>query len=64
MILGYVFAALAALASGSGSILESLGVRRAGAYGGSATDLIRLRRQGSYFLGLGVELECDPAPIG
>ena len=33
MILGYVFAAPAALASGSGSILESAGVRRAGAFG-------------------------------
>ena len=56
MILGYLFAALAALASGSGSILESLGVRRAGAYGGTALDLVRLRRQRIYFLGLGTDL--------
>lgn len=56
MILGYLFAALAALASGSGSILESLGVRRAGAYGGTALDLVRLRRQWIYFLGLAVDL--------
>lgn len=56
MILGYLFAALAALASGSGSILESLGVRRAGAYGGAVGDLVRLRRQWIYFLGLGADL--------
>lgn len=56
MILGYLYAALAALASGSGSILESLGVRRAGAYGGTALDLVRLRRQWIYFLGLGADL--------
>ncbi|MFD4636346.1 hypothetical protein ACFWN2_03460 [Lentzea sp. NPDC058436] len=56
MALGYVFAVLATLASGSGSILESLGVRRAGAYGGRSLDLIALRRQWLYFLGLGVNL--------
>ncbi|MGI5499041.1 hypothetical protein [Lentzea sp. CA-135723] len=56
MALGYVFAVLATLASGSGSILESLGVRRAGAYGGRSLDLIALRHQWLYFLGLGVNL--------
>ncbi|MGW6441490.1 hypothetical protein [Lentzea sp. NPDC055074] len=56
MALGYVFAVLATLASGSGSILESQGVRRAGAYGGRSLDLIALRRQWLYFLGLGVNL--------
>ncbi|MET9224545.1 hypothetical protein [Lentzea sp. NPDC003310] len=56
MALGYVFAVLATLASGSGSILESLGVRRAGAYGGRSSDLIALWRQWLYFLGLGVNL--------
>ncbi|MFD5092749.1 hypothetical protein ACFWMR_19240 [Amycolatopsis thailandensis] len=56
MIVGYVLALLAALASGSGSVLESIGVRRAGAYGGSALDLVHLRRQWIYFLGVGVDL--------
>jgi len=56
VILGYVFAVLAALASGSGSILESLGVRRASAYGGSSMDLVNLRRQPIYFLGIAVDI--------
>jgi hypothetical protein len=56
MALGYVLAVLATLASGSGSILESMGVRRAGAYGGRSLDLIALWRQWPYFLGLGVNL--------
>ena len=56
MILGYLCAALAALASGGGSILESHAVRRAGAFGGTTLDLVRLRGQRSYFLGLGVDV--------
>lgn len=56
MILGYVLALLAALASGSGSVLESIGVRRAGAYGGRTLDLVNLRSQSIYFLGIGVDL--------
>lgn len=56
MILGYVFAVLATLASGSGSILESIGIRRAGAYGGRSLDLVSLRRQSIYFVGIGVDL--------
>lgn len=56
MILGYVFTVMATLASGSGSVLESLGVRRAGAYGGSVMDLAALRRQHVYFLGIAVDL--------
>ncbi|MFD4670004.1 hypothetical protein ACFWNN_09730 [Lentzea sp. NPDC058450] len=56
MALGYVLAVLATLASGSGSILESMGVRRAGAHGGRSSDLIGLWRQWLYFLGLGVNL--------
>lgn len=56
MTLGYAFAVLAALASGSGSILESIGIRRAGAYGGTSLDLVNLRRQWVYFLGLCVDL--------
>jgi hypothetical protein len=54
--LGYVFAVLAALASGSGSVLESLGIRRAGVFGGTSLDLVTLRRQWVYLLGLGVDL--------
>jgi hypothetical protein len=56
VVLGYVFAVVAALASGGGSILESLGIRRAGAYRGTSLDLVNLRRQPVYFLGLGVDL--------
>ena len=56
MALGYVLAVLATLASGSGSILESMGVRRVAARGGSSLDLIALWRQWLYFLGLGVNL--------
>ncbi|MQA62655.1 MAG: hypothetical protein GEU86_14445 [Actinophytocola sp.] len=56
MNVGYVFAVLAALASGSGSILESIGVRRAGAFGGTSMDLVGLRRQWIYFAGLGADL--------
>jgi hypothetical membrane protein len=51
-----VFAVLATVASGTGSILESLGVRRAGAFGGRTLDLVTLRRQYIYFLGVGVDL--------
>jgi drug/metabolite transporter (DMT)-like permease len=56
VILGYGFAVLAALASGSGSILESLGIRRASAYGGTSMDLVNLRSQPIYFLGIAVDL--------
>jgi hypothetical protein len=56
VVLGYVFAVLAAVASGSGSILESLGVRRASAYGGTSMDLVNLRRQPVYFLGVAVDM--------
>jgi hypothetical protein len=56
VILGYVLAVLAAVASGGGSILESAGVRRAGAFGGSPQDLVAVRRQPLYFLGVGVDL--------
>ena len=47
---------LAALASGSGSILESLGIRRAGLYGGRCLDLVGLRREYVYFAGLGIDI--------
>ncbi|WP_436498994.1 hypothetical protein [Actinokineospora sp. HUAS TT18] len=56
MLLGYVLAVFAAVAQGTGSILESIGVRRSGAYGGRAVDLVALRHQPMYFLGLGIDL--------
>lgn len=56
MILGLLLAVVATVCSGSGSVLESLGVRRAGAYGGRSTDLTRVLRQPMYFLGLGIDL--------
>ncbi|MGA6167477.1 hypothetical protein [Amycolatopsis magusensis] len=56
MILGYVFAVLAAVASGSGSILASIGIRRAGAYAGRSRDLIGVGRQPFYWFGLGVDV--------
>jgi len=51
-----VLAVLAAVASGGGSVLESVGVRRAGAFGGSSLDLVGLRRQPIYFLGIVVDM--------
>jgi len=56
VVLGYIFAVLAALASGSGSVLESIGIRRAGAYGGSSFDLISVRREWIYFVGVGIDM--------
>src|SRR4051812_34274847 len=52
VILGYLLALLGATGSGLGSVLESLGVRRAGAYGGGADDLGRVARQPVYWSGL------------
>ena len=49
MIVGYLLAGFAALASGTGSVLESLGIRRAGIFGGTSVDLVRLRQQYSTF---------------
>ena len=56
MIVGYLLAACAALASGTGSVLESIGIRRAGIFGGTSFDLVLLRRQYVYFLGLCADL--------
>ena len=56
MILGYLLALLGATGSGLGSVLESLGVRRAGAYGGDSDDLGRVARQPVYWSGLAVDL--------
>ena len=56
MIVGYLLAACAALASGTGSVLESIGIRRAGIFGGTSFDLVLLRKQYVYFLGLCADL--------
>jgi len=56
MVIGYLFAVMAASASGAGSVLASLGIRRAGVHGGSAVELVALRRQWIYFVGLGVDI--------
>ena len=51
MIVGYFLAACAALASGTGSVLESIGIRRAAIFGGTSFDLVHLRKQYIYVLG-------------
>jgi len=56
VIVGYLLAACAALASGTGSVLESIGIRRAGIFGGTSFDLVLLRKQYVYFLGLCADL--------
>jgi hypothetical protein len=56
VILGYLLAVFGALGSGLGSVLESMGVRRAGAYGGDADDLPRIFGQPIYIAGLLVDL--------
>ena len=56
MIVGYFFAARAALASGTGSVLESIGIRGAGIFGGMSFDLVHLRKQYVYVLGLCADL--------
>lgn len=56
MILGYLFALLGALSSGGGSVLESLGVQRAGAYGGDSGELGKVARQPLYWAGVTADL--------
>ena len=56
MIVGYFLAACAALASGTGSVLESIGIRGAGIFGGMSFDLVHLRKQYVYVLGLCADL--------
>ena len=56
MILGYLLAVFGALGSGVGSVLESIGVRRAGAYGGDADDLGRVARQPLYWSGVALDV--------
>jgi drug/metabolite transporter (DMT)-like permease len=56
MILGYLFAVLGALGSGIGSVLESIGVRRSGAYGGDNDDLGKIARQPLYWTGVTIDV--------
>ena len=56
VILGYLFAVLGALGSGTGSVLESVGVRSAGAYGGDTDDLGKIARQPVYWTGVGIDI--------
>jgi len=56
MVLGLVAAALAALLSGSGSVLQSLGIRRAGMTDGSVLALAALRKQPLYVTGFFVDI--------
>ena len=55
MIVGLLCALGAALAYGAASILQSVGIGRAGASGGGAGALAQLRTQPLYFLGLGLD---------
>ncbi len=56
MNVGYLLAALGAIGSGTGSVLESVGVRRAGAFGGESDALRRVARQPVYWTGVGVDI--------
>ena len=56
MIIGYLLAVLAAFGSGTGSVLESIGIRRAGAFGGDSDDLGRIGRQPLYALGVAIDI--------
>ncbi len=55
MIVGLLCALGAAVAYGAASILQSVGISKAGASGGSAGALAQLRSQPLYFLGLGLD---------
>lgn len=56
MIVGYVLALVAALGSGTGSVMESVGIRRAGAFGGDSDDFGRIGRQPLYFTGVAIDI--------
>lgn len=56
MLIGYLLAVLGAVGSGAGSVLESIGVRRAGAYGGNRSDLGKVARQPIYWIGILVDI--------
>jgi drug/metabolite transporter (DMT)-like permease len=55
MLVGLLCAIATAIAYGVGSVLESVAIRRAGAAGGEASELVALRSQPLYFLGLGLD---------
>lgn len=55
MLIGLLCAFVAALTYGSASILQAVAIDRAGASGGSASDLVGLGRQPLYFVGLGLD---------
>src|ERR1700712_2466855 len=56
MIVGYLFAFMAALGSGLGSVLESIGIRGAGAFGGDTDDLGKIGRQPLYITGVSIDI--------
>lgn len=57
MILGYLLALLSAVGSGSGSVIESTAIRRAGAFGGGKGDLLgKVARQPRYWLGVAIDI--------
>ncbi len=56
MIIGYLLAFMAALGSGVGSVLESIGIRRAGAFGGDTDDLGKIGRQPLYITGVAIDI--------
>ncbi len=56
MIIGYLLAVAAALGSGTGSVLESIGIKRAGAFGGDTDDLGKIGRQPIYCLGVAIDI--------
>ena len=56
MILGYLFVGLAALASGTGSVLESIGIQKSGAFGGDSSKMGMVAKQPLYWAGLVVDV--------
>ena len=56
MVLGYLLVVLAAVASGSGSVLESIGIQRSGAFGGDSSDMHKVAHQPLYWAGLFVDV--------
>ncbi len=56
MVIGYLLAVMAALGSGVGSVLESIGIRRAGAFGGDSEDLGKIGRQPLYVTGVAIDI--------
>lgn len=57
MILGYLLALLSAVGSGSGSVIESTAIRRAGAFGGGKGDLLgKVAHQPLYWVGVVIDI--------